>query len=139
MKTRPKHVSGVFGYTLRARALGDHLPNALPELKNTDDKGHLVAKRFGGTDNIRNIVPMDRRVNQFPGDWFELERDISKVYMGSTATPGHRAHVSIDVEYPNERSRRPEAFKVRWQEQDEHGSTVSGGRGSTGTKNIKNH
>lgn len=138
IKKRPTQVEGDLGYILRARAFGSgHDSIHLPELKNSDDKGHLVAKRFGGDDHANNLVPMKRTVNQFPGKWYDLESDMAKVYSGKDATPGHRVHLTIDIDYPTTMTRRPNRFRVLWKEQDASKNIVAG-KGSGKTLPISN-
>lgn len=138
LKQRPKSVRGNLGYILRARAHGDKLGSAhLPQLKDNDDKGHLIAKRFGGTDNVQNLIPMKRSLNQFPGKWFDLESDVAKTYTGKAKQPGHYAWMSIDLSYPNAGSRRPSRFAVAWKEKDAAGKDVAA-RGTKGKESFSN-
>lgn len=138
IKKRPTQVEGDLGYVLRARAFGDKLGSAhLPQLKTDDDKGHLIAKRFGGTDQVNNLVPMKRTLNQFPGKWYGLESDIAKTYVGKTATPGHYAWASIKLDYPSSTTRRPNRFRVEWKEKDAKSAVVSG-KGTRGKVSMSN-
>jgi hypothetical protein len=139
MKKRPKRVSGEVGYILRARAFGDSLGSIFPpELKKGDDKGHLVAKRFGGGDHLNNIIPMKRSVNQFPGKWYDVESDMAKVYTGKTATPGHRLWLSIEIDYAHAQTRRPNRFRIEWKELSRVNGSALSGKGSGRRLSISN-
>ncbi|NJN87366.1 MAG: hypothetical protein HC881_14990 [Leptolyngbyaceae cyanobacterium SL_7_1] len=111
---RPTVLSGTFGYVQGARLLGDRLRNKfLPELKNTDDKGHLVARQFDGNDEYYNLIPMDSTLNQH-GAWRDVERAIATAYEPLPAN--RRIDVSITIRYPNRYTRRPSAFVISWSE-----------------------
>jgi hypothetical protein len=127
LKQRPKAASGRLGYIINARALGDKLGGmVLPELHKKDDKGHLVARRFGGIDSFKNLVPMKRSVNQFPGKWFDLEHDMAQVFIGKTAKPNHHVEFDLTLTYPHGKTRRPDKLKASFQEKDDKGGNVGG-------------
>ena len=110
LRRRTTDVGGVLGYTIRARALGDDLPNRhLPELREGDDKGHLVARRFGSPkdDPYWNLVPMLTRENQFPGRWYKLEAEIAEYYVGKKGDPANSVEFGISLIYPGRATRRP--------------------------------
>lgn len=117
LKQRPSKVSGPLGYTMRARAGGDLLGSRhLPELKNRDDKGHLIARRFGGSDSYNNLIPMKRSLNQ-NGPWYDLEQDMAACFIGSRKKPrkpNEYASFDLQVLYPNAATRRPNKFVVTW-------------------------
>jgi Domain of unknown function (DUF4157)/DNA/RNA non-specific endonuclease len=117
LKRRPKQAVGNLGYTVNARSASDRLASFhLPQLKSEDDKGHIVARRFGGVDSYDNLVPMLRSLNQAPGKWFDVEHDMAKVYTSKSAKPGHYVRFSVDMQYAGRGTRRPSKFKVSWKE-----------------------
>lgn len=133
LKKRPTKVEGYFGYLINARALSDLLSGInLPELKNGDDKGHLVAKRFYGDDHVDNLVPMDSHVNQ-KGVWYKAEDAIAKIYKDGAdeADPAKKpkVKVTISLTYPHGDTRRPSVFQIVWN--NERGS-------ESGTKRTGN-
>jgi hypothetical protein len=117
LQKRPRTVSGRLGYVVRARAFGSRDLH-IPELRKHDDRGHLVALRFGGIDDYPNVVPMLRKENQFPGKWYGLETDMAKAYVGDTAQTGHYLHFELTLVYPSTKTRRPKLFDARYQEMD---------------------
>lgn len=61
---------------------------------DTDDAGHIIAKRLGGSGDIDNVFPQDSRINRGQFRLFEAEiADAVKTY-GSV-------DVSIQLEYEN--------------------------------------
>ena len=121
LKRRPSKVSGPLGYTMRARAGGDLLGSRhLPELKNRDDKGHLIARRFGGSDSYNNLIPMKRSLNQ-TGAWYDLEQDMAECFIGSKKKPrkpNDYASFDLQVLYPHTATRRPNKFVVTWKRRE---------------------
>jgi hypothetical protein len=135
LRKRPKAAKGRLGYIVRARAFGDALGSRhLPELQTADDKGHLIAKRFGGVDDYGNLVPMLRRQNQFPGKWYAFESDMAAVYVGKKAQPGHYVDFDLTLIYPSNRTRRPNKLVAKYQEKDASDRTV----GSAMTRSVDN-
>lgn len=121
LKRRPHQISGPLGYTLRARAGGDLLGSRhLPELKKRDDKGHLIARRFGGSDSYNNLIPMKRSLNQL-GRWYDMEQDMAECFIGSKKKPrkpNEYASFTLAVLYPDLGTRRPNKFQVTWKRQE---------------------
>jgi hypothetical protein len=138
LQQRPKEITGKLGYVVRARAFGDKLDSRyLPELREEDDKGHLVARRFGSDedDPYWNLLPMLRRKNQFPGEWFGLETDMAGVYTGKNALLGGHVKFALSIIYPSAKTRRPSRFVAKWDVFDTNNAPVSG-RG--GRKDVDN-
>ena len=112
LQQRPSSISGRLGYVRGARLFGDRLSSkALPEMKRTDDKGHLIAKQFDGNDAYYNLIPMDSNLNQ-RGRWRRFERAISENFEEIPNT--RNIEISITVRYPDRSSRRPSSFSVEW-------------------------
>jgi hypothetical protein len=133
LQQRPKEITGKLGYVVRARAFGDKLDSRyLPELREEDDKGHLVARRFGSDeeDPYWNLLPMLRRKNQFPGEWFAMETDMAGVYTGKNALPGGHVKFALSIIYPSGKTRRPSRYVAKWEVFDANNATVParGGR-----------
>jgi Domain of unknown function (DUF4157)/DNA/RNA non-specific endonuclease len=130
LRQRPKAIEGTLGYTVRARALGGALSDRyLPELREEDDKGHLVARRFGSPvdDPYWNLVPMLRRENQFPGRWYRLESEMADIYVGKKSTGKEYVEFGLTLVYPTTTTRRPSRFVVKHQAFDEKGVSIEGG------------
>lgn len=75
--------------------------------KGPDDKGHLIAREFGGADTEGNLVPMNSEVNQ-RGEYRQLERELRK-----QKEEGHDVHVTIEPQYEDD-SNRPTSFMVTY-------------------------
>jgi len=117
LKRRPTQAVGNLGYIVNARAGSDTLSSFhLPLQHGQDDRGHIVARRFGGVDSYDNLVPMLRSLNQAPGKWFDVEHDMAKIYTSKAAKPGHYVRFNVDMQYLGKGTRRPSKFKVSWQE-----------------------
>ena len=43
------------------------------------DGGHIIARIFGGSSDIDNIVPMPRNVNRAGGEWYKMEKKIAQL------------------------------------------------------------
>lgn len=115
-KKRPEKVEVDLGYTINARAGGDKLSSyKLPEMKGTDDNGHIVARRFGAVEFYNNLVPMDSGKNQ-TGVWAEMEREIAQKFVGQEPISGNYVHAQIDLTYNSNETRRPSNIKVEWEE-----------------------
>lgn len=133
LKVRPKRVRGRLGYIVRARAFGDSTRDRhLPGLQNRDNKGHIVARRFGGEEPYENLVPMKESLNQFPGLWYKFEDAMAEIYTGSKSKSGDFVTVSMDFKYSNRQSRRPSTFTASWQ------SDLAPKQSSGGTKTFNN-
>lgn len=137
-KKRPQKVDVNLGYIINARAFGDQLSSyKLPEMKKSDDNGHLVARRFGAQEFFNNLIPMDRIKNQ-KADWSKMEQEIAQKFIGQEPISGNYVHAKIDIIYPGGDTRRPSDFKVEWQEKVAGGGNqpaVPSRRG--GTRKVK--
>ena len=79
-----------------------------------DEGGHLIAKRFGGSEKIDNIVAMDEHVNRV--EYRKIENDwANKLKKGNTVD------VKILCKYENE-STRPTEFIVKYKVTDQNGA-----------------
>lgn len=81
----------------------------------TDEGGHLIAKEFGGSGRVDNLVPMDGDLNH--GEYREMEVDWEK-----SLKRGDNVDVKITCIYSGD-SERPSAFKVKYEVTDENGFT----------------
>lgn len=74
--------------------------------KKTDDGGHLIARRFGGSSGLDNMVAMDSKLNR--GDYKKLEDALEKA-----VKDGKTVHVKIHVKYDGD-SKRPTSIRVAY-------------------------
>jgi len=76
------------------------------EYKTDDHQGHLIGHRFGGSDKLENLVPMDAKLNQ--GDFAKLEKTLADAVKDD-------ADVRLKVEpvYEGD-STRPAEFRVSY-------------------------
>lgn len=74
------------------------------EYRTNDDKGHLIAHRFGGSDTLANLVPMNKQLNQF--DYKKMED-----YLEDCVENGADVVLKVEPIYENA-STRPTEFKV---------------------------
>lgn len=86
----------------------------------TDEGGHLIGRRFGGSEKVDNIVPMDGHVNRV--EYKELEDDCAQ-----ELEKGYRVDVKVRCKY-EEDSARPSAFIVKYKVTDQDGFTRSEAR-----------
>ena len=130
LQKRPREIDTDLGYTVnvkRKSLTSFHLP----ELKAADDKGHLVAARFSGSnsasklDTFNNLVPMNSKLNQ-SGGWQNIEREMAQVYIGATAKQGDYVNLKITLNY-KKHIRRPDSLSVKWT----HKSGTSAGKSKT--------
>lgn len=74
---------------------------------NSDDGGHIIAREFGGSGDIHNLVPMDSTINR-SGEYRQLETTL-KNYVNE----GYEVNVNVSLEYETE-SFRPEVFDITY-------------------------
>lgn len=76
------------------------------EYKTSDDRGHIIAHQFGGSDKLENLLPMDAKLNQ--GDFAKLENTLADAVRD-------QADVRLKVEpvYEGD-STRPSEFRVTY-------------------------
>ncbi len=66
-------------------------------LNDKYDAGHLVGLQYGGPDDVRNLVPMVKAINQSPGPWYQMETYIA----GCLAGCSKDASMTVLDDYPN--------------------------------------
>ena len=94
----------------------DHQAKAGGEYRmETDEGGHLIATRFGGSEKIDNIVPMDIHVNR-------AEYKVIENEWASELKKGNQVDVRVSCKY-EESSARPTAFVVKYRVTEQDGST----------------
>ncbi len=72
------------------------------EMKETDDRGHLIADRFNGSGGLENLVPMDGNLNK--NDYKKIEDTLSE------AVEDHaKVYLKVEPRY-NGDSKRPSEF-----------------------------
>lgn len=115
---RPHKVtSQQIGYTVN-KPRGS-LPK-VPDMKKRDDKGHLIAHRFNGSNNLPNLVAMSRKLNQ-AGAWYKQEAALANAFKRAwqvAAVAGQKvaAFLSITVNYlSSNKTRRPNSFDMNWE------------------------
>ncbi len=86
------------------------------DYRDTDDRGHLIAHQFGGSDKLENLVPQDAKINQ--NDFKDLENDLAK-----EVKAGKEVEVFIEPIYEGA-SRRPEAIAVTYSIDNEEGVRI---------------
>lgn len=92
----------------------DHQVRAGGEFRlEKDEGGHLIGRRFGGSEKIDNLVPMDHHVNGVV--YKELEND-----WANELEKGNKVDVKISCRYSND-SLRPNEFVVKYSVTDENG------------------
>lgn len=74
--------------------------------KDTDDRGHLIADRFGGSNKIENLVPMDANLNR--GEYKKLEN-----LWADAISDGKRVEVRVEPIYEGN-SKRPSFFDISY-------------------------
>lgn len=76
------------------------------EYKDTDDRGHLIGHRFGGSDKLENLVPMDAKLNK--GDFAKLENTLA-----DAVKDGADVRMKVEPVYEGD-STRPTEFRVSY-------------------------
>lgn len=77
------------------------------DMRDTDDRGHLIADRFNGSGGIENLVPMDSQLNQH-GDYMKMENTLAEA-----VNDGASVYLKVEPRYEND-STRPSEFKVTY-------------------------
>lgn len=72
----------------------------------TDQRGHLIADRFGGSNGLENIVPQNGKLNQ--GQYKALENEWARAL-----SEGKKVSVDIELLY-RDGSFRPFAFEINY-------------------------
>lgn len=117
---RPKGAVGPVAYIVNAKTTSGSISGInLPDKRRGDDNGHIIASRFGGTNDIKNLVPMNRTVNQ-RGAWYKSETAFATAYKRQIANYALKSrspvgHIDIDLKYNQTRfERRPEKLRLKW-------------------------
>ncbi|BEH90293.1 hypothetical protein T23_03950 [Turicibacter faecis] len=74
--------------------------------QDTDDRGHLIADRFGGSNKIENLVPMDSNLNR--GEYKKIEN-----FLADAVSDGKNVDVKVEPIYEGD-SRRPSSFDISY-------------------------
>ncbi|MFT8341794.1 MAG: DNA/RNA non-specific endonuclease [Clostridium beijerinckii] len=74
--------------------------------RETDDRGHLIADRFDGSNKIENLVPMDSNLNR--GDFKKIEN-----LLADALADGKEATLKVEPQYDGD-SKRPSSFVVTY-------------------------
>ena len=75
------------------------------DMRETDDRGHLIADRFNGSGGIENLVPMDSDLNQH-GDYQKMENILS-----DAMRDGAKVELKVEPVYEGG-STRPSEFRI---------------------------
>ena len=129
LQMRPTHIEADIGYTINKKR-ASLTTRRLPELKTSDDKGHLIAARFNGADDLYNLLPMNTSVNQ-KGEWAKAEHKMAQTYIGKGAG-GKHVHLDLKIKYDDPNYvRRPDKLIITATEKP-------GGRSIYKNKTINN-
>ena len=78
-----------------------------------DDGGHLIARAFGGSKDIDNLVPQSKYINRSfkeNGEWYNMEKD----WREAIESGDQLKNIKIEVKYRGD-SQRPTQFKVKYE------------------------
>ncbi len=81
------------------------------EYREDDDRGHLIAHQFGGSDKLENLVPMNRTLNQI--DYKKVEDTLA-----SAVQDGADVRLEVKPIYEND-SARPTEFVISYSIDDD--------------------
>ncbi|MCR5500793.1 MAG: DNA/RNA non-specific endonuclease [Acetatifactor sp.] len=87
------------------------------DMKDTDDRGHLIADRFNGSGGIENLVPMDSHLNKH-GDYAKMENTLADAMKA-----GCKVELKVEPRYANDQT-RPCELKVTYSIDGEKEVTV---------------
>ena len=76
------------------------------KMKDSDDRGHLIADRFNGSGELENLVPMDGKLNK--GDYAKLEDTLAEA-----VKDGADVRMKVELVYSGD-SNRPDEFRVSY-------------------------
>ncbi|OFR28006.1 hypothetical protein HMPREF2897_02030 [Staphylococcus sp. HMSC065D05] len=99
------HDGGRNSYAQRTVGREDRLPD--------DDGGHLIARAFGGSKDIDNLVSQSKYINRpfkENGGWYNMEQDWQKAIKGGKTIK----NIKIEVKYKGE-NQRPTQFQVEYE------------------------
>lgn len=77
------------------------------EMRDTDDRGHLIADRFNGSGGLENLVPMDYDLNR-RGDYWKMENTLAEAVQD-----GAKVEFKVEPIY-EKNSYRPTEFRVTY-------------------------
>ena len=86
------------------------------EYRETDDRGHLIAHQFGGSDRLENFIPQDAKINRVDFRNFELE-------LAKEVKNGKEVIVKVEPIYEGD-SKRPVAIVVTYSIDGEEGVRI---------------
>ncbi|MCG2075608.1 DNA/RNA non-specific endonuclease [Staphylococcus epidermidis] len=92
-------------YAQRTVGREDRLPD--------DDGGHLIARAFGGSKDIDNLVPQSKYINcsfKENGQWYKMESEWQKAIKKGKEVK----NIKIEVKYRGD-SQRPTQFQVEYE------------------------
>ena len=78
----------------------------LADKREGDNAGHLIARIFGGSDRLENLVPMDAKLNS--GDYRKMENTLS-----NAAKNGADVRLKVEPVYKGD-SARPDRIRVTY-------------------------
>ena len=81
-------------------------PKNMRDMKDGDERGHLIAKRFGGSDRLENLVPMNAKLNH--GDYNSMENKLAKAVQD-----GHDVRLKVEPVY-KEDTMRPSEIRATY-------------------------
>lgn len=88
------------------RNMEDVRSKGIQEYHKNDQQGHLIGLRFGGSDRLENLVPMEAKLNQ--GDYAKMEKTLA-----DAAKDGADVRLKVEPVYEKD-STRPSEFKVSY-------------------------
>lgn len=74
------------------------------EYKEKDDRGHLIAHMFGGSDRLENLIPMNAKLNQ--GDYKSMEEMLKNAVEHDS-----EVHIQVEPIYEDDTT-RPSRIRV---------------------------
>ena len=74
--------------------------------KKSDDRAHLIADQFGGSNRLDNLVPMSANLNR--GDYRAMERELA-----NAVKDGKTVYFKVEPKYEGD-SARPVVFKAEY-------------------------
>ena len=78
-----------------------------------DDGGHLIARVFGGSKDIDNLVPQSKYINRSfkeNGEWYNMEKE----WREAIESEDQVKNIKIEVQYRGD-SQRPTEFQVEYE------------------------
>lgn len=113
---RPGRVSGVLSFEDSERDIKAQRECGGTDRLTTDDGGHLIGARFGGSSDAENLVPMDRHVNR--SVYKSLENE-----WADALDEGKQVAVDIQPYYSDE-GERPSAIMAEYSIDDGSGESA---------------